>query len=302
MKVEDSRLDWTFAYENDPGMPDFVIGGLPPGRVGMLVSAGGTGKTFLSLQIAMTVARPSLYEWPVGDGIFPTPPGAGPVLALFAEETRATLHRRMHDLAHHAAFEFGDNIGAALDAWDERCMVQPLAGMVPTLVDRNGNTTDTYKRLIRAAEGCRLVILDPLSRFHQLDENDNIQMTLLVQHLEGIARATGAAILVCHHANKTSLGTDDAGQQAAARGASALVDGVRYVVNMRTMTRQEARGRWGDEDVNLERKSWVWIEESKVNYGGHGVACWARRDAGGVLVRDEPPAPQKQDGKRVCDV
>jgi len=266
----------SWAYHNKPAKPDYVIGNLPPGKVGLLVAAGGVGKTYLTLQILYSVARPEIYEWPVGSGIITTPRHSGKVLALLGEEDFDTIHRRMHSILKVAAKEWKGQMEMALEVWDEKIEVDCLAGTIPTLIDSEGNPTDNFYRLIKKGKGCRLIVIDPLARFHQIDENDNVKMTMLVQRLEFIAKNTGAALLVCHHSNKQGIGKEEGTDQQSARGASALTDGVRYQIGMRMMTRHEGKIRW-EHDADIERKGWVYVEESKNNYGPARIACWARR-------------------------
>ncbi|XEV12946.1 AAA family ATPase [Vibrio alginolyticus] len=56
MAIEIPWLDLRSAVENEPKPLDFVFPGFKSGAVGALVSPGGTGKTMLALQVAVTVA------------------------------------------------------------------------------------------------------------------------------------------------------------------------------------------------------------------------------------------------------
>jgi hypothetical protein len=72
------------------------------------------------------------------------------------------------------------------------------------------------------------------------------------------------------------------GDQTAARGASALSDGVRWQLNMRKMSKDEA-SKFGVEE-NL-RGSFIQMEVSKSNYGTTNEPVLLRREEGGVLVK-----------------
>nr|WP_081458358.1 AAA family ATPase [Helicobacter felis] len=84
----------------------------------------------------------------------------------------------------------------------------------------------------------KLVILDTLSRFHALDENSNKEMTLLVGLLGDLARSANVGILMIHHSSKIGA-MNYKNESASARGASALVDNVRYHLTMSSVTLQK---------------------------------------------------------------
>ena len=81
----------------------------------------------------------------------------------------------------------------------------------------------------------RLIILDPLSRFAGPDsETDNSAATRFVQSVESLTKAPGnPAVLLAHHTPKSTRGKDtDSLDANAVRGASALVDGVRWAATL----------------------------------------------------------------------
>jgi RecA-family ATPase len=127
-----------------------------------------------------------------------------------------------------------------------------------------------------AAEGCRLVVIDTLPCFIPgAEENSNTVMAEVVSTVKQIAAYTGAAILLLTHHNK-GQSRGDAGD---IRGASALVNGVRYAASMTPMSPEDAtkltdRGSViGEERANL----YVAFKAVKRNYGLKGKQTWYRR-------------------------
>lgn len=208
-------------------------GFLPLGKVGMVVGPGGTGKTQALCQLALSVAsgRWWLETYAVAE------PGC--VLLATAEEDPEELHRRLY----YSAGEMGLN-DEHRDLAMRRIVALPLAGINAALL--KGESTkglietplfrELKSRLERAPDsdaGWKLVILDPISRFMPAEgETDNATATRFVAAVEalvgeGYGRPT---VLLSHHVSKGNLkGPTD---QTAARGASALTDGVRWQANL----------------------------------------------------------------------
>jgi hypothetical protein len=91
------------------------------------------------------------------------------------------------------------------------------------------------------------VILDPLSRFAGLEvESDNAAATRFVQAVERLTAPLHGhpTVLLWHHTNKASRKdgqstASDAAAATAARGMSALTDGVRWQANIEALKRYE---------------------------------------------------------------
>jgi hypothetical protein len=147
--------------------------------------------------------------------------------------------------------------------------------------------------------GKRLVIIDTLRRFHSAEENDSGAMTVLLQIIEGIAQRTGAAIIFTHHTKKGStingLGLD----ADSSRGSGALIYNVRWQLNMQSMTQAEAENKYGKNEI--ERRKYVQVFGSKINYDADGLHGWLMRGPDGILTAAdlvEPPAELKKGGNR----
>jgi len=218
----------------DPG-----DGVLALGKVGMLAAEGGAGKTMALAQLAVAVAAGATrwLGWKVEH--------SGPVVVLLGEEDEGEAHRRLYNAAEALQLSLEQRGRAA-----RNLTIAPLAG-VPCAWTRKGmdgeaTTTDaaeaTFAELREIAAdrgaGWALVVVDPLSRFAGLDaETDASGATRFVQvverltHLPGVADDCGPTVLVAHHTNKASRSQNRGGastDSTAARGSSALTDGVRW--------------------------------------------------------------------------
>ena len=98
-------------------------------------------------------------------------------------------------------------------------------------------------------------------------------MTHLIQILDEISSETGCAILFLHHVNKLATISGQGGNQAASRGSSALVDNIRYQINLSIMTEKEAE-KMGVEDT--ARHEFVKLESSKQNYAKN-TGYWLKK-------------------------
>jgi RecA-family ATPase len=248
---------------------DTVIPGLMAGTVGSLVAPGGTGKSFLALELAMAVASP------LGDIIGFNPQKSGPVLYLNAEDHFLETARRLACLGERLPLEARQAVAKNLTVGSA------LGSLINFSFAPNNDFFTDIEGLINESIGYRLIILDTLTRFHTLDENKNGEMSNLLNNLEFLARQTGAAVLFLHHTNKTAIRDGSGDSQAASRGASVLVDNVRYSSYLVKMTPEEAT------DLGIgprKREFYLRFGISKQNYGIPKPELWLERHEGGVLL------------------
>jgi len=179
--------------------------------VGILGGEPKCCKSFLALDMAVSVAsgRPCLRHFPVAQ--------SGPVLLFPAEDSLSIVRQRLEGICAAAGTDFGSLPVQVITAPSLRLDL-PL--------DR--------QRLARTVAVWRpkLLILDPLIRLHQGDENESSQMAPLLSGLRQLQRQFQVAVLVVHHAKKEAHSLRP-GQ--ALRGSS------------------ELHG-WGDSNLYLRRK------------------------------------------------
>lgn len=254
-------LDLLLAFKEPPPPLDYVLPNMVAGTVGALVSPGGAGKSMLALQLAAQIAGgPDLLDL----GELPT----GRVVYLPAEDPPPSIHQRLHALGAHLNAEQRQAVADGL-------LIEPLIGRCPNIM-----SLDWFTGLKRAAEGCRLMLLDTLRRFHIEEENASGPMSQVIGRMEAIAADTGCSIVFLHHASKGAATTGAGDQQQASRGSSVLVDNIRWQSYLSDMTQAEAE-KYGVEA--RQRQYFVRYGVSKANYGVPFEERWFRRHDGGIL-------------------
>lgn len=275
-----------------PAPLDFVLPGLVAGTAGALVSPGGTGKSFLGLQIAVLVgggvdtfgdglAHGGLLAREGWGGL-----KQGRVAYVSLEDGERMLATRLHAISEAA--------GLKRDTREARDAVERIAAGVD-LIDATGNVADILRDACWMdwfAEQCathRLVVLDTLRLSHQADENKSGEMAELMARLSSWAARGGAAILFLHHANKDSMREGTGDSQAAARGSSVIIDNARGAFYLQRMAPDEAlqladRSRSNDIVGEARRRFYVKFGVSKANACAPWEPIWLRVDAGGKLT------------------
>ncbi len=259
-------LDLRRAVEQAPEPLDFVLPGFKSGTVGALVSPGATGKTMLALQAAVTVSGgPDMLDFASMDAAWRRT--AGRVVFLTGEDPADVLNGRFHA------------IGQRLNTAEKQALFDNLS--VAPLVGHGADVmTFEWRRWIADVTlNARLVVIDTLRRFHQLDENDGGHMARLLAYMEQLCRENSTTVLFLHHTSKAgALNGGDA--QQASRGSSVLTDNARFQANLVGMTTDQAKQFDVDENC---RRNFVRLSFPKVNYSAPIPDQWFRRRDGGLL-------------------
>lgn len=213
------------------------VGVLPLGKTGLLVSPGGVGKTCALIQLAVAVATGRSWL----DFFHVSTPGR--VLVALGEEDPDEVSRRFFQAARAMRLT-----PEQLRLAQTNIVALPLAGAGVALVEScAGTTTETgvlreLRQRLSEVEW-RLIILDPLSRFAGGDtEKDNAAATRFIQVAESLSATPGnPTVLIAHHTNKLSRTDESSASAAHARGASGLIDAVRWVANLENVGADRAR-------------------------------------------------------------
>lgn len=206
------------------------VGVLPAGIVAMWCATGGTGKTFLLLNLSFMAA----YGRAFAPFEFTK---ALKVLFFSLEDDLDELFRRLWDISGDGSFSRNLYVAA----------YPGEIGPLMQLADGSSVRSDTFHWFDRELEkyqdvGLDLVILDTQSRFNGLSENTNEHGAAFISALEYIASRHKITIMVVAHTNEESVKNPPRRMtKAMLRGASSIGDNVRAVFGMREMTEVTAR-------------------------------------------------------------
>ncbi len=290
------------------------IAWMPRGMVCLLTAPGGTGKSTLLAALALSVA--------VGRdlirGLRPEGLERGQrVLFVLGEESRPKVRRMFYsasrvlgltpaekDRAARHLYTFA-GAGQIVRLYDEiELREQSSGGSINRITTDPTDFAEVLKATLDepADDGeppWALVVLDPASRFSGAqNENDNAAATRFVQALE-VLRGTRdePTVLVAHHTGKGQVGNN----ASSARGASALVDGARWLCTLERHAIDNADAAAPNVVKALVVKSndtpiWptlpmLWLRV-KPGPEGYGVTL-TRETAGEATAREEYEAQRK---------
>ena len=210
---------------------------------------------------------------------------AGLVVGFLAEDSPKEVNNR----AYHLARRLSEDVRRSAE---KNLRIYPMNG---EKLDLGRWGSPDLELIADFSQGARLIIIDPLSQFHNLDENSNSEMAILMGNLNCVAKRTGAAVLFIHHVSKGSVRNGQGDQQQAARGASALTDNARWCGYLARMTANEAK-RLGVEEARRGR--FIRFGVNKLNNDMRQPDLWFERCEGGVLLPAAFAAPEAPKGPK----
>ena len=279
----------------EPIASDWLTTELPPieytwanwlvrGTVGLLVAEGGTGKTFLNLQLAAAVATGSKFlGWPTHQGT---------ALYLGVEDSEPMLRRRIYSsYAARTQTMSPTERKAYRAALRANLILQSWVGQQFHLITaerrrwRHSANIEPLIEMLRPLE-LSLLVLDPLARiFGGESENDNIQATMAVNALEHIAQELGCTILTTHHTGKDK--NSNGSGQYASRGSSGFEDASRAVLRLRTLADPEYLRLKNVPDDIRSARSLRLLSAVKNSYGPRAAPIYLYQTGGGTFEKYE---------------
>lgn len=263
--------------DTEPPKPDLLFKGkdweIRSNLITAVFATGGTGKTFLGLQLAASLAT--------GVSLEPfTPARKRKVLYLCGEDSEEILHERLH-----AIYKNMPGLAESRDDLSRNLCVESLVGKDRVLLqldeNRNPTTTETFARLnetIKSIPGLEVLVIDPMGKFHRLNENDNGHANAWISALEQLQVDYNLSVIFTHHESKAQVKNGSL-EESSGRGAAALRDGVRGALSMAGMDRKTAQ-KYKIENPN----NFVQILPTKANNSSRpGSGEWFERTEGGVL-------------------
>ena len=190
-----------------PPVPPAIIDGiLRQGHKMLIAGPSKAGKSFLLMQLAIAIAEGG--QW------LSYRCKQGHVLYVNLEIDDGSCVQRFADVIHAQILEC-ENIDN-VDIWNLRGHSTKISDFVPQLLKTINKQYDA-------------IILDPIYKINEGDENSASEMADLCRQIDVICRATGAAVIFCHHHSKGAQGdkkTMDrpSGSGVFARDPDALLD------------------------------------------------------------------------------
>lgn len=205
---------------------------LARGFITFTVAPGGVGKSALVLAeaVAMATGIPllgSVVDSPLRVAIWN------------GEDPRDELARRIGAIAHHYSLDSA-SLGGRLYVTSGRDYPIVLGKSEYSGAVIDDDCAERIAEEIRKRQ-LDVLIIDPFISSHQVDENANPAIDLVLKTWSKIAEETQCAIMFVHHTRKTT------GQVASvddARGASALLAAARVVRHIQPITESEM-GKFG---------------------------------------------------------
>ena len=243
--------------------------------VSLLVAPGGTGKSMLTLLIAVCVAS--------GISLFDRFQAKAPrrVLFISGEDDLEELKRRLFKILVDESAKVRALVAQNLVFIDfadkfELFTEKPIQGEI-RITDVPEKIIESLKQQI--GDDIALVIVDPAARFRGGDENLAADATRFVQALQLIRDRLSCAVLAVHHVNKAARGA--ASGQNNARGSSAFIDGVRLVYELSALSEQEIAKRYGSLNIDTQLLNLTCV---KTNYGKRIEPLLLERRENGTLA------------------
>ena len=233
------------------------------GEVTAIIAPGGTGKSTISVGLALSLAsgQPLLGK--------PLPRGPQSAWIYNLEDSQDELDRQVSAACLFHGLE-------PVDCRDRLCvdsgLVQPLCTATE---DRDGFmlAEDVFAQMAATVRerAISVVIVDPFVSSHTVRESSNEAIDAIAKRWKRLAQETGCAVVLVHHTKK--LG----GREVTAedgRGAVALRDAARVVLPLNSMSQAEAE-ELGITDPQL-RRSLVRVDTGKANRAPPDVATWIK--------------------------
>jgi RecA-family ATPase len=234
-------------------VPDYI----PLGTVVLFSAHGGTGKSYLALQLMAAMATGT--RW-LGLEVMP-----GRSYGLFCEDPEAIIHRRQLAICGRlgiAAADLGDL--HFTDRAGEECELFGPRERDPYSVDVTGLWHRFAAKVAQIKP--RLIVVDTAADVFAGNENARPQVRKFVRRLAGLALRHDAAVLLCSHPSLAGMNTG-----SGLSGSTGWFNSVRAHLYMTT-----------DEDDKDTRK----LQAMKPNYAPLGPELRLRYDDG-AFVRFE---------------
>lgn len=218
--------------------PEFYIKNwlpIPLGTITMISAPGGTGKTWITVQIAIRFILQNIDK---------------KVFLWLSEDLESIIKHRMNSICSSI-------LDTPLN--DRFTNIHTTDTSPQPLLERNKGIykmSYRFEQLKSELQDYDLIVFDPLLAFYGADENDNSQARLFMQPFMNWAKEENKAIVFLHHSNKSNGDT-----LIRSRGAGAFVDAARVCYEVNKIYKKD------NKTLDLDCLHLRDIKLSKDNYG-----------------------------------
>lgn len=211
---------------------------IPLGTITIISAQGGTGKTWIVVQVALRFILENLNK---------------KVFLWLSEDLESIVKHRMNSVC-------SDILDTKLDDRFKNITTTDTAPQ-PLLERDKGVYKMSYRfeQLKAELKDYDLIVLDPLLAFYGADENDNSQARIFMQPFMNWCKETNKSVVFLHHSNKP---TGD-NILSKTRGAGAFVDASRVCYEVSKVYQKDKKSL----DLDLNSLHLRDIKLSKDNYG-----------------------------------
>ena len=268
-----------YAIRNLVGKPEpqkFLVDGLVPmGKPGLLAASGGVGKSLSVIQLALRIACGGGRWW--GKDV----KEHGNVILFSAEDDIPEIHRRLDLL---------DPNGARFKSEYDVYIFPVPEQKEPMILLKEEGVTQLAQELVeelQAIPDLKLVCFDPLQAFTTGNvSSSNEAGQLWGSYCANISARLNCCTLTIHHLNKQGLTVDSDDsmvQRTSVRGASSLVDSIRFVLIMALASAEDCERICEEQHVPYDRMAVVRGALVKSNSGGVDYSAKTLFRRNGVL-------------------
>lgn len=187
-------------WDNPPDLaPELIQGVLRQGHKMIISAPSKAGKSFALMELAIAIAEG--FNW------FGSRCMQGKVLYINMEIDDPSCYQRFRSIYDALGMDIGNHVGN-IEVWGLRGWSMPITKLAPMIIDK-------------AKHDYVAIIIDPLYKVMDGDENSNSDVGQMVGQFDRIARETGASVIYAHHFAKGTGGDRSAIDRAAGAGAFA---------------------------------------------------------------------------------
>ena len=187
-------------WDDPPALaPELIQGVLRQGHKMIISAPSKAGKSFALMELAFAIAEG--FNW------FGSRCMQGKVLYINMEIDDPSCYQRFRSIYDALGMDIGNHVGN-IEVWGLRGWSMPITKLAPMIIEKAGHDYVA-------------IIIDPLYKVMDGDENSNSDVGQMVGQFDKIARETGASIIYAHHFAKGTGGDRSAIDRAAGAGAFA---------------------------------------------------------------------------------